>query len=134
VQGRDGEALRELAGLGAGDTHAIHDLLPTALAEMNVPMPDELVADAEVIFDDLASRLLAGELGERWVSQQVDEVVSRSDYSSAVLDLPLGSLYDVDDCWATGWGPPEAELKAMVRDACVQQAHHGMAASSMDDA
>ena len=68
-------------GLGASDARAVHDLLPAALGELGIPVPDSGVAAALVIFDDLARRLLAGELGERCVARQVEEIVVRAGYS-----------------------------------------------------
>jgi hypothetical protein len=97
--GRDGDALRELAGLNDRDVHEVRDLVPRALAEISVELPTATVATALVVFEDLARRCLAGQAGERWVAQVVDETVTRADYSSDVIDLPLGGLHGVDDEW-----------------------------------
>jgi hypothetical protein len=119
--GQDGEALRELAGLNGRDVRAVRDLLQGALAEMSVDLPTASVAAASVVFEDLARRCLAGEARELWVAQVVEEIVVRADYSSEVMDLPLGSLYGVDDEWGAGWGRSVEELRAVVRAAGVEQ-------------
>lgn len=119
--GRDGDALRELAGLNGQDVRAVRDLLPGALAEMSVDLPPVGVAAASVVFEDLARRCLAGEAGELWVAQVVEEIVVRADYSSDVIDLPLGGLYGVDDELGAGWGRSVEELRAVVRAACLAQ-------------
>lgn len=118
---RDGDALRELAGLNDRDVHAVRDLLPRALAEMSVDIPTATVASALMVFEDLARRCLAGDAGERWVAQVVEEIVMRADYSSEVIDLPLGGLYGVDDEWDAGWGRSVEELRTVVRAACRAQ-------------
>ncbi|GIH19679.1 hypothetical protein [Rugosimonospora africana] len=121
IAGRDGQALRELAGLNGRDVHEVRDLLPAALAEMSVALPPTTVAAAVVVFDSLARRCLTREAGERWVAQVVEDVVTRAGYSSEVIDLPLGHLYGIDDEWGAGWGRTVGELKAAVRAACARQ-------------
>ncbi|WP_345636762.1 barstar family protein [Rugosimonospora acidiphila] len=101
--------------------HEVRDLLPVALAEMSVALPPTTVAAAVFVFDDLARRYMSGEAGERWVAHVVADVVTRADYSSEVIDLPLGRLYEVDDEWRAGWGRTVEELKAAVRVACAEQ-------------
>jgi hypothetical protein len=124
VDGHDGQALRELAGLGSHDSF-VHDLLPAALAETGVELPPDDVASAMVIFSDLAAMCLAGRVDERWVAQEVEKVVIMSDYSSRVIDLPLGQTYGVADAWTGGWGPTLDELRATIRDACREQLNIG---------
>jgi hypothetical protein len=121
LAGRDGQSLRELAGLNGRDPHEVRDLLPAALAEMSVALPPTAVAAAVVVFDDLARRCLAGEAGERWVVQVVEDVVTRTGYSFEVAELPLGRLHGFDDEWGAGWGRTVEELKAAIRAACAEQ-------------
>lgn len=121
ADGYDGPAMRELAGLGSNDTYTIHDLLPVALAEAGVALPDSDVAAAAACFRHLAGMWRDGLASERWVAQKVEEIVARSDYSVAVMDLPLGHLYGLGDEWDGGWGMTAAELEATVRDACARQ-------------
>jgi hypothetical protein len=121
IDGHDSPALGELAGLGVRDTYTVHDLLPIVLAEVSVALPVTAVAAATVVFDDLAHRCLAGAIGERWLAQQVEDIVIRADYSTAITALPLGTLYGIDDEWAGGWGRTVEELAAAVRTACADQ-------------
>jgi hypothetical protein len=121
ADGHDGPALRELAGLGANDGYQVRDLLPDALAEVGVTLPDATVAAASTWFDHVARLCLAGRAGERWVAQVVEDIVRASDYDAGVCELPLGGLYGVEDAWAGGWGPDEEQLRATVRSACSMQ-------------
>ncbi|WP_412538711.1 hypothetical protein R8Z50_23005 [Longispora sp. K20-0274] len=121
ADGYDGQALRELAGLNGRDPHAVRDLLPAALAEIGVALPATDLAAAIDAFRHLAELCLAGQVGERWIAQKVEEIVIRADDSSSVIDLPLGQLYGVDDAWQGGWGPTVEELTAAVRAACAEQ-------------
>jgi len=121
ADGFDGPALRELAGLNGRDSHEVNDLLPDALAEMGVAMPSSAVAAAGEAFRQMAEMCLSGQAGERWVAQQVEDIVARSDYRSDVLDLPLGRLYGVEDEWEGGWGATVEELTKTVRARCAEQ-------------
>jgi hypothetical protein len=121
ADGHDGQALRELAGLNGRDPHEVNDLLPAALGEIGTALPPTVVAAAAEAFRRLAEMCLSGRAGERWVTQQVEEIVIRADYSSDVLDLPLGQLYGTEDAWEGGWGPPIKELRATVRSCCAAQ-------------
>jgi hypothetical protein len=121
VDGYDGAALRELAGLDGRDTRAVRDLLPLAFAEMSVVLPSVPEAASVVSFDDLARRCLAGAAGERWVVQVVEETAWRTGYDPDVLALPLGRVYGIDDEWDGGWGRSVEELRALVRAACAAQ-------------
>lgn len=123
ANGHDGQALRELAGLNGRDPHAVNDLLPVALAEMCVTLPSNTVAAANEAFRQLAEMCLSGRAGERWVTQQVEEIVMHTDYNNDVIDLPLGQLYGTEDDWQGGWGPPIEELRATVRVCCAVQLH-----------
>lgn len=121
ADGYDGPALRELAGLNGRDPHEVNDLLPAALAEMGVRMPSSAVAAASEAFRQMAEMCLSGRAGERWVAQQVEDVVARTDYRGDVIDLPLGRLYGVEDEWEGGWGATVEELKKTVRTRCAEQ-------------
>lgn len=121
ADGYDGPALRELAGLNDRDPREINDLLPAALAEMGVRMPSSAAAAANEAFRQIAEMCLSGQAGERWVAQQVEDIVARTDYRSDVIDLPLGRLYGVEDEWEGGWGATVEELKKTVRARCAEQ-------------
>ncbi|GAA1994366.1 hypothetical protein [Catenulispora subtropica] len=121
ADGYDGPALRELAGLTGRDPHEVNDLLPAALAEMGIRMPPSAVAAASEAFRQMAEMCLTGQAAERWVAQQVEDIVARIDYRSDVIDLPLGRLYGVEDEWEGGWGATVDELKMTVRARCAEQ-------------
>jgi hypothetical protein len=119
--GHDGRALAELAGLHGDDPHDVRDLLPEALADCWVGVMPSNEAAALTAFTALAQLQVNGLAGERWIVDKVTEIVARTDYSTDVIDLPLGSLFGLDDEWGAGWGRTDAELAARVREACVEQ-------------
>jgi hypothetical protein len=119
--GHDGRALAELAGLHGDDPHEVRDLLPEALADCGVGVMSSDEAAALTAFTALARLQSDGLAGERWIVDKVTEVVARTDYSTKVTGLPLGSLFGLDDEWGAGWGRSEAELAARVREACAEQ-------------
>ncbi|MEV6561700.1 hypothetical protein AB0M22_38685 [Nocardia sp. NPDC051756] len=121
VEGHDGPALRELAGLNERDPRAVGDLLPEAMAEMGIALPANDIDATNVLFCDLAWRCLSGQLDERQVGQKVTEVLAVTNYDSAATHLPLGQLYWIEDEWQAGWGRPAAELEAEVRKQCTAQ-------------
>lgn len=125
ADGQDGQALRELAGLDGSDPRAIGDLVPLALAEMDVPLPSTDLAAAQHMFRRIARLCVSGQGSERWVAQKVEEILARSEYDSAIIALPLGQLYSVSDAWEEGWGPSIEELKATVRARCAEQLNAG---------
>jgi hypothetical protein len=126
--GNDGDALRTLAGLSAkDDPRDIHDLVPEALADCGVTIPDSDSAAAQVAFTHLARLHGNGLAGERWILGKVCEIVARSGYADSVMSPPLGGISGLDDEWEGGWGRTEPELKAEIRAACAAQ----LAASSM---
>ena len=50
VQGFDGEALVELAGLSGRDTRSVADILPAALEQVGIPPMTSLQAEVKVAF------------------------------------------------------------------------------------
>ena len=81
--GNDGDALRTLAGLSAkDDPRDIHDLVPEALADCGVTIPDSDSAAAQVAFTHLARLHGNGLAGERWILGKV----ARSAKSSPASD------------------------------------------------
>lgn len=131
VGGHDGPALAYLAGLHGDDPHEIHDALPEALSDCGVEMPDSDVAAASVVFTHAARLHVDGLAGPEWVLNEVYLVVCRSGYSESLIDLPLGSLYGVDDEWGAGWGRSIVELTEVVREACEEQLRTGSAAGTV---
>jgi len=121
ADGHDGHALRELAGLNGKDSHAVRDLLPTALAEMGVETLPTCLAAATASFHDLAEMLLACRIGPRWVVKRVAQIIVQAQYDEDVLNLPLGRLYGLEDEWEGGWGRTSADLKAEVEARCSEQ-------------
>ena len=128
--GFDGESLVLLAGLHGDDPHDVHDLLPAALEDCGIHLPDSDTAAAGVAFDHVARLFRDGLAAPYWVLQRVNEISARSGYQRSVLALPLGSLYSLDDEWGAGWGRTTEELTAVIRDACNDQLH----GRSADDA
>ena len=120
VQGQDGEALRELAGLPGEDPYDVRDLLPSALADTGVSLPTPAEA-VRLAFEHEAKACLAGKKDERTVARFVEDVYIDTDYASWVLDEPLGAIYGVDDEWEGRWGRHEDELREAVRAACSAQ-------------
>lgn len=121
ADGHDGHALRELAGLNGKDSHAVRDLLPTALAETGVEILPTRLAAATASFRDLAEMLLLRRADPQWVVKRVEQVIVQAQYDDDVLNLPLGHLYGLDDEWEGGWGRTSADLKAEVEARCSEQ-------------
>jgi hypothetical protein len=123
ADGHDGPALRELAGLNGREPHAVHDLLPAALAEAGVELPMQLSAAANEAFGLIAEQHLTGQVSARWVARQVEHIAFHTDYDHEVLTLPLGHLYGLADEWewADGLGRTEEKLEAEVRERCIEQ-------------
>ncbi|GAA4465875.1 hypothetical protein GCM10023170_075900 [Phytohabitans houttuyneae] len=121
VDGCDGPALIELAGLHGDDPREVRDLLPAALAECRVAVPAAEAAAAMETFTHLAQLCVEGRAGERWIVDKVAEILRRSGYANEVIALPLGQLYDLDDEWGAGWGRTDAELRTVTRQACDDQ-------------
>lgn len=131
ADGKDGEALRELAGTSGRDPREVRDVLPAALREagVDVPSPDDLDnvsrhrirAWAAVVYRDLARLCLNGRASPRWVVRKVMEIVGDNGYDDAVTASPVGGLFALDDEWGAGWGRTAAELEEVVRAACREE-------------
>jgi hypothetical protein len=130
-EGKDGTALRDLAGMSGDDPHEVRDVLPAALREAGVALPDardvEAVrqdrkrAWAAMVYRDIARRCLEGRASPRWVVAKVGEIGAANDYDGLVIDLPVGRLFGMADEWGAGWGRTDAELDETVRAACREQ-------------
>ena len=127
IVGHDGPALAELAGLHGDDPHEVHDLLGLALAECGVTTPHAQAAAEEgkraaavVAFTAIAWLQVGGLVSERWVADKVVETVV-PDHDNSIMSLPLGKLYGLDDEWDAGWGRTNDQLRAVVRQACLDQ-------------
>lgn len=121
ADGRDGAALGELAGLHGDDPHEVRDLLPAALAECDVNVPDTDTATAMELFTHLARLYAAGRASERWIATEVERLMERTGYADGLLELPMGQLAYVADEWAGDWGRVDARLRDVVRQACHDQ-------------
>ena len=127
ARGYDGDILRTLAGMSAADDpRDIRDILPGALADCGISVPDSDAAAAQVAFTHLARMHASGQAAERWILDKVCEITARSGYADSVLSLPLGKIFGLEDEWGSGWGRTEQELKAEIGKACAAQ----LAASS----
>ncbi|WP_242904000.1 hypothetical protein [Actinomadura terrae] len=121
ADGLDGEALRMLAGLDGSDTREVYDLLPAALDDVQAPIPDDLKAAVQVVYDDLAALYLAAKIDTGRLLTEVEVLVLGSDVDGAYLEPPLASVHALHDEWTGGWGRPRKELKALVHQACLKQ-------------
>jgi hypothetical protein len=120
AEGFDGELLAQLAGEHGDDPWMIKELLPQVLTELHISIPGMNHA-ADVAFDDLAKRCLEGSITEQAVVDMVSHVLAASDYESSIYDLPLGTLFGLDDEWEGGWGRRKEVLALQVRRACADQ-------------
>jgi hypothetical protein len=100
-------------------------MLGLALADCGVnaaadPHAQRERAAAMVAFTAIARLQVSGRVGERWV---VDKVVQIAEpyFDGAIVSLPLGRLYVLDDEWGAGWGRTDEQLRAVVRQACTAQ-------------
>jgi hypothetical protein len=128
VAGYDGEHVVHLAGLPRDDSREIRDILPGALQDCGVSLPESDVAAATGVFMHLARMHIDGLAGAVWVVQKVDEVVMKSGYAEGVRALPLGRLFDITERWGAEWDQP-GRLAEVVRDACEEQFHNGSVAT-----
>lgn len=130
AEGMDGPALRELAGLHGDNPHDVRDVLPQALEEAGVLLP-ESGSDAEraafreasidVVYRWIAETFIAGRAGPRWVVDKVCEVVANNEYGNASMSGPMGALWQIDDEWDMGWGRGNDELVREINAACLAQ-------------
>ncbi len=121
VQGFDGEAVVELAGLSGHDSRSVADLLPAALEEVGIPPMTSLQAEVKVAFDHIAALHTQGRASWRWVVEAVRETVSQGGYAFEFFDAPLAAVYGLDDELGAAWGRAEPELARDVLRACQQQ-------------
>jgi hypothetical protein len=122
ARGDDGDSLRMLAGMSTtDDPRDIRDVLPGALADCGIAIPDSGGAAAEVAFTHLARMHASGQASERWVLDKVCEIIARSGYADTVLSLPLSRIFGLEDEWGSGWGRSEQQLKAEIAGACAEQ-------------
>lgn len=121
VRGYDGEHVVHLAGLHGDDSREVRDVLPCALRDCGVRLPDSDVAAAGSVFAQLALSHLDGRAGTVRVISVVGSVLAWCGYPEAVMDLPLGRLPFLEDEWDGRWGRTREELTQVVRDACEKQ-------------
>lgn len=124
VEGHDGTALVELAGLHGDEPHEIRDLLPAALTDCGVTVLITGAAPAMEAFTNLARLCVDGGTSERWIADKVSEIIARSGYPDSILALPLAQIYGLDDEWGAGWGRTDAELRTITHQACRDQLRH----------
>jgi hypothetical protein len=86
-----------------------------------VAVPTADAAPAMEAFTNLARLCIDGKAAERWIADKVSEIFVGSGYADSVIALPLGQIYGLDDEWGAGWGRSNAELRAVVRQACLDQ-------------
>jgi hypothetical protein len=104
ASGTEGDGVARLAGLSGRDAHEVCDAVPAALADCGVRVPPSVAAAAMVAFTSIARLFAAGKASERWVASKVAEIVERAGHPTDLTDLPMSSLYLLDDEWAGGWG------------------------------
>lgn len=121
VQGLDGAAVVELAGLSGRDTRAVADLLPAALEEVGIPPMTPLRAEVKVAFDHIAALHVQGRATWWWVMATVRETISQGGHAFEFFDEPLAAVYGLDDELGAAWGRAEPELARDVLRACEQQ-------------
>jgi hypothetical protein len=73
-----------------------------------------------VAFTAIARLQVSGLAGERWVVDKVVEIAEPY-LHDFIISLPLGQLFALDDEWGVGWGRPDEQLRAVVRQACIAQ-------------
>lgn len=127
VAGHDGEQLVQLAGLHGDDPHDVRDVLHDALLDCGVEVPLSEADAAMLVFAHFAHMYIAGRVDAQWVCQQVEQIVIEVDHRGSIRDLPLGTLYGLDDEFQGGWNRSPEQLAQAVRDACEEQLHDGSA-------
>ena len=124
VEGYDGEALAELAGLSGRDTREVRDLLPSALAEAGVARLSSRQAALKVAYDHIATMHLSGRVAWWWAVNQAQSLVIANDNAPEVFEQPLGAFWWIDDEIGEPWGRTEDELAAFVHQTCSEQLRH----------
>jgi hypothetical protein len=75
-----------------------------------------------VAFTAIARLQVSGRAGERWVIDKVAEIAMAGPYfTESIPSLPLGQVAALDDEWGAGWGRTDEQLRAIVRQACIEQ-------------
>ncbi|ONI68999.1 hypothetical protein BWI15_35315 [Kribbella sp. ALI-6-A] len=121
VQGYDGDALAELAGLSGRDTREVRDLLPAALADAGVDVMSSEQAAFKMAYDHIATLHLEGRVRWEWAVNQVVGLVFAAGHADVAFEQPLGALWEVDDDLDGPWSRTKDELAEVVRQACVEQ-------------
>ncbi|WP_460649130.1 hypothetical protein [Kribbella endophytica] len=121
VQGYDGEALAELAGLSGRDPGEVRDLLPAALGEVGAELMPEGQAAMKLEYDHVAELHLGGRVSWAWVVTEVARVADASQADDGPFEQPLGGLRDVECEMGEPWRRTDLELAEVVRAACVAQ-------------
>lgn len=121
VAGHEGEHVVHLAALHGDDPREIDDVLPDALLDCGVMLPESETAAVTAVYMDLARMHLVGQAGALWVCQKVDQLLLRVEFDEGLMRLPLSRLYDVDCEWIGGWGRTAQQLRAFVRETCEEQ-------------
>ena len=121
VAGYDGEHLVRLAGLHGDDPREVRDVLPCALRDCGVQMPESDVAAAGAVFKLIARMYLEGAMEAGTVIGVVGAVLSWSGYPDSIRDMPLGHLLYIEDEWNDTWGRTRNELAEVVRQVSEEQ-------------
>lgn len=127
VQGYDGDALRMLAGFSGTDAGEVHDILPAAFADCGETVSDSRSVACGTAFATLARVFLNGDITPQWLLGLVYGLLVDADYDNAVMAMPLGQLFIVEDEWSGRWGRTESELTVVVEQACREQLADGSA-------
>ncbi|MBV1856627.1 hypothetical protein [Catellatospora tritici] len=115
VEGHDGPALRELAGLGAGEHREAGAVLPEALAETGlIPLTEEQAARA--FLDHLYTCVLDGTLDEGDLCWQVSNLRQVADAIRGVW--PFDELAALEYEFAICYGSPTDLQEQRVRELC----------------
>jgi hypothetical protein len=107
VEGADGVALRELAGLDLApfDPRDAYDLLGEILEQAHVSV-DGLLDRARRALALVAAALVRGNLESRGALRLIDLIVVATGYA----DTPAMALYGLSDEWDGGWGRTRDEI------------------------
>jgi hypothetical protein len=120
VDGYDGAALVDLAGLHGDDPREVRDLLPAAPADCGVTPPTADAAAAMEAFTNLAQLYIDGKASARWIVDKVSETLTPLRPSQQRHRPSLGQLSGLDGEWGAGWdgrsdqkrGPPRPGQQA----------------------